>query len=65
MMWLNVWQADLLVDRGHPRRQQPAQAEDVALRFVEPGVLVEEGNFEKLGAAVRYRHHPAWAKALD
>ncbi len=58
-------QADLLLDRGHPRWQQATQAEDVPLGLVEASVLVQERLLKKLGAGVGYLHDPAGSKALD
>jgi hypothetical protein len=55
----------LLLDGGHSRWQESTQAKDVALGFVEAGVLVEERPLQKLSAGVGYLHDPAWMKALD
>ena len=58
-------EADLLVDRGHPRWQQAAQAENVPFGLVEAGVLVQERLLEKLGAGLLDLHGPTWTKAFD
>jgi hypothetical protein len=58
-------EGDLLVDRGHSRRQQAAQAEDVALGLIEAGVLVEKRLLEEFRAGLLNLHDSARTKAPD
>jgi len=51
-------QLHLLLDREHPHREEPVQAERVALPIGERRVLVQERVLEQLGAAVRNRRRP-------
>ncbi len=48
----------LLLEREHPRRQQAAQSERVALAFGEGGALVEQGIGQERGAAGLKRRAP-------
>ncbi len=54
-------QGDLLLDRGDPLGEQPAQAEPVTLLLGEGRVLVQQRARQQLGAPLGDHGHAAWS----